>query len=486
MRSQTKIFSCYVRDFIQSRPLVVPPQKSVKETLAAMNEIRATAVLVADEGAGLVGIFTEKDIARRVALRCDGSEPIRAVMTKPVKSVGIDEYLYYAIARMRRFGHRHMPVIDENNQPIGIIDLHDAMAAAAQQLIDQIDDLTQERTIDGMREVKAVQVDLAYQLMEDNLPVDEIQSLLTHINNDIHRRVMENCLFDMNEENWGEPPVPFEMIVMGSGGRGENFLYPDQDNGFVLGDYDNGQHNSINTFFIELAERFTHHMESVGFPLCRGYVMATNPLWRKSISQWIAQTTRWFQKRSSFSIQMSDIFFDFQGISEKKELAQSLRTHLTTMINRGPIILQAMFEEETNRHVALNFFGRLKKERGAPGHRGKVNLKHGGIMPLVGAVRLLALRNGIEATSTLRRINLLQEKRVFNAEETDELIESFRQISRILLRQQLRDFQAGANVGNHVSPASLFRRERKTLIGALKTVDSLQDQVRMVFTASVF
>jgi signal-transduction protein with cAMP-binding, CBS, and nucleotidyltransferase domain len=107
-------------------------------------------------------------------------------------------------------------------------------------------------------------------------------------------------------------------------------------------------------------------------------------------------------------------------------------------------------------------------------------------MPLVGAVRLLALRNGIEATSTLRRINLLQEKRVFNAEETDELIESFRQISRILLRQQLRDFQAGANVGNHVSPASLFRRERKTLIGALKTVDSLQDQVRMVFTASVF
>jgi signal-transduction protein with cAMP-binding, CBS, and nucleotidyltransferase domain len=475
-----------VRDFIQACPLVVSPQKSVEETLVAMNETRATAALVAEEGAGLIGIFTEKDIARRVALRCDGSEPIRAVMTEPVKSVGIDEYLYYAIARMKRFGHRHMPVIDENNKPIGIIDLHDAMAAASQQLIDQIDNLTQERTPDGMREVKAVQVDLAHQLMEDNLPVDEILSLLTHINNDIYRRIMENCLFDMKEENWGEPPVPFEMIVMGSGGRGENFLYPDQDNGFILGDYADDRHNSINTFFIELAERFTSHMESVGFPLCRGYVMATNPLWRKSISQWIAQTTRWFQKRSAFSVQLGDIFFDFQGLSEKKELAQSLRTHLTAMIGRGPIILQTMFEEEANRHVALNFFGRLKKERGTHSHRDKVNLKHGGIMPLVGAVRLLALRNGIEATSTIRRINLLQERGVFNAEEADDLIETSRQISRILLRQQLRDFQAGANVSNYVSPASLFRRERKTLIGALKTVDSLQDKVRMVFTASVF
>ena len=85
MQSQTQIFSCLVDEFFRPGPLIVSPDTTVREALAAMTENRASHALVADSQRGLVGIFTERDVTRRVALRCEGSEPITAVMnhTRP-------------------------------------------------------------------------------------------------------------------------------------------------------------------------------------------------------------------------------------------------------------------------------------------------------------------------------------------------------------------------------------------------------------------
>ncbi len=486
MQSQTKIFSCLVKDFMRPDPAVVPPTATVDKALRIMNETRVTSVLIASSGEGLIGIFTEKDVTRRVALRCDGTEPITAVMTSPVRKVKTTDYLYHAIARMRRFGHRHMPVVDAENRPAGIVDLHDAMASASEQMIGQIDRLTQEGTMDGLREVKAAQVEVANQLLADNLPAPEIQALLTHVNNDIYRRAVELRLADMKTAGLGDPPVAFDVIVMGSGGRGENFLFPDQDNGFILDGYPDERHGEIDTFFIELAERMTQSLAEIGFPLCRGHVMATNPLWRKTLPQWQAQTTQWFQKRSHFMVQLSDIFFDFQPVYGGGALARALRRHVTHLIRNNPAYLQAMFGTETDRHVALTLFGRLRKERKDPRHLGKINLKHGGLMPLVGSVRLLSLRRGLETTPTRDRIAALHEAGVLDDEEMDSLRAAFAQVTGFLLRQQLRDFETGKGVSRFVPPGSLSRRERRLLVSSLKAIDTLQQKVRMEFTAEVF
>ena len=135
----------------------------------------------------------------------------------------------------------------------------------------------------------------------------------------------------MKDEGWGEPPVPFAVILMGSGGRGENFLFPDQDNGFILDDYPDAEHSRIDGYFIELAERMTRDLDVVGFPLCRGYVMANNPLWRKSRSQWRDQLVLWGRRRSAIAIQLSDIFFDFLGIYGRIDFARELRRHASLL-----------------------------------------------------------------------------------------------------------------------------------------------------------
>ena len=62
-------------------------------------------------------------------------------MSSPVRGIGDDEHLFIAIARMRRLGHRHMPVVDADGALAGLIGLDDSVAVAASQTLDQIDGL---------------------------------------------------------------------------------------------------------------------------------------------------------------------------------------------------------------------------------------------------------------------------------------------------------------------------------------------------------
>ena len=486
MRSQTKIFSHLVRDYMRGPPVVVTRGATVRDLLGQMGAAKATSALIVDQAGRLAGIITEQDVTRRIALRCEGGEEVSAVMTSPVETVGADDYLYAAIARMRRFGWRHMPVVDGEERPLGTIDLLDALAIAGEQVMRQIERITHEGSLDGLREVKAAQVDLAADLFADNVPAPEIQALITDINRDIHRRIVSAGVAAMKDQGWGEPPVPFAVILMGSGGRGENFLFPDQDNGFILDDYPDAEHSRIDGYFIELAERMTRDLDVVGFPLCRGYVMANNPLWRKSRSQWRDQLVLWGRRRSAIAIQLSDIFFDFLGIYGRIDFARELRRHASLLTSRNPFYLRQMEAVVHDYEVALGWFGRFITEKEKPGHEGEMNLKHSGTLPLVACLRLLALREGIEATGTLARIAALHDAGVLDDDEEDYLRGAFRHITSLLLREQLADFKAGEEVGNYVHPDRLSEREKDILVDSFKAIDALRDRVHAEFTGDVF
>lgn len=486
MQSQTEIFSRLVRNYMRPLPLVLPSDATVAELIDGMTVAKTSFALAVDGEGRLAGIVTERDVVRRIALHCSGSESLADVMTGPVQGIGADDYLYDAIASMRRFGWRHMPVVDGDNRPVGIIKLIDALTIAGAGIVRQIERIAHGDSLDGLREVKAAQVDVAADLFTDNVPAPEIQALITSINNDIHRRILESRLAAMADEGKGAPPVDFALIIMGSGGRGENYLYPDQDNGFILDDYPDSEHERIDGFFIELAERMTRDLDAVGFPFCNGYVMATNPVWRKTRSQWRAQINYWGRKRSTIALQFSDIFFDFRGAYGVDAFAEELREAVTLMAKSSPAFLSELQQEVARTGVALGWFGRLRTENDTPEHKGKINLKHSGTMPLVSNLRLLALRQGVAETGTRARIDALNEAGVLDDDEADYLRGAFRHITGVLLRQQIRDFQAGEPVTNYVAPEALSERERDILIDSLKAIEELGKRVRHDFTGDIF
>lgn len=486
MQSQIRIFSQRVEDYLRPAPVILGAETEIAEVVGRMTAAKASSALMVDGEGRLTGIVTEQDVTRRAAFFCTGTEPASAIMTRPVRSVGVRDYLYRAIASMRRYGWRHMPVVDGEGRPCGMLDLHDALAIAGAQTLRHVDRIAHDGSLAGLREIKAAEVDLAEDLFADHVPAPDVQALLTDINRDIHRRVLAGALRDMAAAGYGPPPVDFAAIVMGSGGRGESFLYPDQDNGFILDDYPDERHTEIDAFFIELAERFTQVLDAIGFPYCLGYVMATNPLWRKTRSQWRHQLRIWGYKRSETAAQLSDIFFDLRGFWGPEAWVEELRTVALAMVGSSSAFLYALAGEATRHDVALGWFGRFVTEQEKPEHKGKIDLKHAGTLPLVSAVRVMALGHGVAEVSTLGRIAALKEKGVFDADDADYFDGAFHQITHLLLRQQLADFAAGKPVGNYLHPRRMRKRERDLLIDSLKAIRSLAERVRLDFRGEVF
>jgi signal-transduction protein with cAMP-binding, CBS, and nucleotidyltransferase domain len=483
MHALTAIFFETVRRHMAGEPLVVEAKASCAEVVERMSASGASSALVVDGERRLVGIVTERDVTRRIAFKLERDAPVQRAMTAPVQTIRDDDRLYRAIARMRRHGLRHMPVVDREGHVVGLFGLDAALTHGLARQMELIERISREDSVAGMGQVKAAQADLAAALLEESLPVAEIQALLSEINLDIHRRITALALEAMAQDGWGEAPVPFSVIVMGSTGRGESLLTPDQDNGFILDDYADDDHGWVDRFFIELAERMTAALAQVGFPLCRGHVMATNPLWRKTLPQWQRQIGSWVARRSPMAILNADICFDFRSARGPARLTAALRRHILGAVVASGGFLREMCIALADQKVALGFFGGFETEETGDGRR--VNLKLRGMIPLVGAVRLLALREGVAETSTLARLAALQTRGVLRDEEHEGIGSAYRYLGELLLRQQLADCRAGRRIGNLVSTRSLSPARRQRLTESLRTVDTLQTRVRDDFTGQI-
>ena len=96
------------------------------------------------------------------------------------------------------------------------------------------------------------------------------------------------------------------------------------------------------------------------------------------------------------------------------------------------------------------------------------------------------MREGIPETGTLARIAALHALGVLDANEQDYLSGGFHHLTRLILRQQISDFQEGREVSAYVSPRALSMREKDMLKNSLQAIDALRDRVKTEFTADVF
>ncbi len=102
-------------------PFRVRPEQTVDEAVDLMRRQRVGCVLVCD-GDRLVGIFTERDLMRRVLAPGQPlSLPVSACMTVNPVVVHPKESISTAVRRMEEGGYRHLPVVDDLGQPLGVL-----------------------------------------------------------------------------------------------------------------------------------------------------------------------------------------------------------------------------------------------------------------------------------------------------------------------------------------------------------------------------
>ena len=117
-----------VRDLLSSKGsdvYSIAPDASVYDALKIMAEKEIGALVVLEDDK-MVGIFSERDYARKVILKGKNSEEtlVREIMTSDVKYVGPDDKVNHCLSIMTKKHFRHLPVL-EQDKVIGILSIGD-------------------------------------------------------------------------------------------------------------------------------------------------------------------------------------------------------------------------------------------------------------------------------------------------------------------------------------------------------------------------
>jgi len=137
-----------ISDILVGHTLITANKEmSVRAASCLMAEKKIGALLVVEDGR-IAGIFTERDALNKVlAGRLDPeATPLSRVMVANPQTIRVDKPLAYALLMMAEGGFRHVPVIDDNGAPVGMVSARDALG---QDIVDLERELSRQESLES-------------------------------------------------------------------------------------------------------------------------------------------------------------------------------------------------------------------------------------------------------------------------------------------------------------------------------------------------
>lgn len=463
---------------VMSAPLVrAEPAMSLEAASRLMIEKEVSALVAVDGTGRAAGIITERDLLR--ALARDGAaaaaDRVDAFLSRPVREIRTDAFVYKALGRMMRHGLRHLVAVEPaTRKAVGMLTSRALLRLRSGDMVQLGDALNEARDSADMAAVRAELPAVVRSMLEEGVGVLNAAAVISQVYCDMARRAAELAEAAMQEEGRGPAPAPWALLVLGSGGRGESLLAPDQDNAIVHEGEDGDD-----PWFAEVGQRIADLLDGAGIPYCKGKVMASNAGWRHSLAGWEDEVMGWLRSLDFKPLLLVHIFFDFVPVHGDFELAERLRQMAVDLASRAPLFLRRMAVQIEDHRAPIGLFGGFKTTEG------RVNLKLGGQLPITSGARTMALRLGSLATSTADRLQALQAAGIISADDLDNLCDAYRLVTRTILDQQLADIAAGREPSSWVNPRRLPRRLRRRLKEALRTLEALPTITRDAVSSDV-
>ena len=274
-----------VGDLVRAAAVVCKPNATVQEAAARMAEAASSSVMV-DLGDSL-GIVTDRDLRTRVvAAGAPPDTPLSQVMTAPARTVPADLPGTDVLLEMLDGGVRHFPVVDAHGRLLGVISDTDLMSIEARTpfhlrgaIMGADDDAALAAAVaDLPRTVVA--------LHDARVSTDAVCRVIASVQDALTRRLIE-----LTEAEVGEPPVPFTWFALGSLARREAFPSSDSDSALAW-DGDDADPD-IRRWMRTLAKRVLDRLGSDGTRPCAEGVVASAPLFSRSIDEWVRVERSW-------------------------------------------------------------------------------------------------------------------------------------------------------------------------------------------------
>ncbi|MGB7206235.1 MAG: DUF294 nucleotidyltransferase-like domain-containing protein [Anderseniella sp.] len=470
MRIDSYPYRHRVSDVMHAKPIRVEPDAHIKTALALMMEKQVSSVFVSprDKG-GASGILTERDVLRGINAGGVGalSKPVWSLASVPLKSINQDEFVYRAITMMAGGRFRHLGVVDDDGHLTGALSARDLLKQRAGGAVLLGDSIDQAATPAELGKVWAGLITVVRGLVSEDVDARDIASVVSRELRALTARACVLAEERMKAEGKGDPPQRYAMFVIGSGGRGESLLAMDQDNAII---YEQGEEGGdVDMWFAQLGQIVADTLNDAGVSYCKGNIMGSHASWRKDAARWRTTISEWLTRSRPEDILDSDIFFDAVGVHGHKPLVDQLRQESIAAAGEANDFLRAMALRAGDFDSPVGWLGRLKLDDG------RIELKRCGLLPMFSCARVLALRHGLTVRSTSGRLGAAQQAGVEGAHVIDDLMEAHRIILDAMLRQQLRDIEAGLQLGNKVDPKQMNNLSLQQLRWALDRVPAIRD-----------
>ena len=478
LQSSTEYTYLQTADYSKN-PITCGIDTKINEAASIMTEKHVGSIVITKENKP-IGIITDKDLRTKIATGKHSIEDsVSSIMSSPV--ITYPETITVAEAQIAMLKHKitHLCITKDgtnNSELTGILSEHDIIVLRENNASALIKEIKRSRSAEQLRDIRQRTEKLLTRYLEQDIPIDFISRLVSAINDTITQRIIEFSIAKMNKK----PPTQFAWLAIGSQGRQEQLLMTDQDNALVFEDVDEEKHNSTQSYFLKLSDHINKDLEIVGFELCPAKMMANNPKWCKSVSEWSQQFNSWITTPDQDNLMLCTIFFDYEHVYGDLELVSQLSESIFKSIDSYDIFLTYLGRNALQNPPPLSFFRQFLVEDDGE-HKDQFDIKARAMMPLVDAARLLILSHNIKAVNnTIERFEKLVELEPQNKDTYLFCIEAYKNLLTFRTEQGLRHNDSG----RFIDLESLDKGNRLQLKRTFKAVKDVQELIKMRFKLS--
>jgi CBS domain-containing protein len=456
-----------LRALLHKAPVCAPPTASIREAATLMREHGVSSLMLV-EGDRLVGIVTDRDLRNRVLAAGVGSERAIADFATPEPlTVTLQATAFDAMLLMARHDVHHIPVLD-GTRVAGMVTATDVAEQQGSSAVVLASEIHAQDSLEGLVRTSGRIRDLQRSLAAADATAYATGHVVTAITDALTSRLLQ-----LSEAQLGPPPVAYAWVAAGSQARSEQTAKSDQDNCMILADeFDQALHGA---YFQELSRQVCTGLDACGYVFCPGEMMAMTDSWRQPRHRWSDYFQRWIDQPDPKALMHTCVFFDLRLVSGSAALLEGVSREALQLTRGKSLFLAHMVRNALSRQPPLGLFGTIQTARRSGQHRGTIDLKMHGVVPIVDLARIYALAGGHSQVNTHDRLEVAAQSSEISKQSARDLRDVLEYLSALRIVHQARQMDAGEPADNLLTLEELSNFERTQLKNAFKVVQGLQE-----------
>jgi CBS domain-containing protein len=396
---------------------------------------------------------------------------VSEAMSFPAFCVGPERLAADVMLEMLDRGVRHVPVISPRGEVVGMLDDAGLLASEARtpfalrRAIDAAADAAELRRAAGRLNPTIVS------LHDADVSPAQIAATISVVAAAFTRRLIELVTGEL-----GVPPRPLAWLALGSLGRREAVPSSDADSALVWegDDGDEGQRS----YMRELGRRVASELAGGGFAADPHGASAAEASFANSSDAWRAAIRSALElNRGHEGMILVSLLLDSRpvyGSGETSDVLEDLRA-----AGRRRAVLRLMLSLALAQRPPTGF----KRLRDPPRdlvvehsgeHRGRLDIKRAGLLPIVDIARFAGLAAGADTASTPERLRAAGSAGVLEPEAARTLEEAHDLCWRLRIEHQAEQLRHGGEPDDYVDPRALNKLSRRYLREAFHAVGGVQ------------